>query len=68
MVQFALARRKTKFKRLSPRTSVQSLRSSTVVSVGLMLMVFSSIKLFKEPPPGLKKNKRKLDQYVSASN
>lgn len=40
---------------LRPPTSVQSLRSSTVVSVGLMLMLFSSIKLFKELPPGLEK-------------
>lgn len=32
-------------------TSVQSLRSNAFVSVGLMLIVFSSIKLFKELPP-----------------
>lgn len=36
---------------LSQPTSVQSLRRRTVVSVGLMLIVFSSIKLFKELPP-----------------
>lgn len=36
---------------LNQPTSVQSLRRSTVVSVGLMLIVFSSIKLFKELPP-----------------
>lgn len=33
-------------------TSVQSLSRETAVSVGLMLMVFSSIKLLSELPPG----------------
>lgn len=32
-------------------TSVQSLSRGTVVSVGFILIVFSSIRLFKELPP-----------------
>lgn len=32
-------------------TSVQSFRSGTTVSVGLILIVFSSIRLFREFPP-----------------
>lgn len=52
-----------KISRLSPPTSVQSLRSSTVVSAGLMLIVFSSIKLFKDPPPGF--FEKNASAYVS---
>lgn len=40
-------------------TSVQSLSRRTVVSVGLMFIVFSSIKLFKELPPVCSRKKIK---------
>lgn len=41
-------------------TSVQSLSRDTVVSVGLMLMVFSSMRLFREFPPGTEEGRRSI--------
>lgn len=40
-------------------TSVQSLSRGTVVSVGFILIVFSSIRLFKELPPRKRKHRMK---------
>lgn len=49
-------------KKSSPLTSVQSFRRDTVVSVGLILIVFSSIRLFREFPPRGKKGDKGIRQ------
>lgn len=46
-------------------TSVQSLSRRTVVSVGLMFIVLSSIKLFKELPPAYEKYMYISSQYYT---
>lgn len=48
----------------TPLTSVQSFRSGTVVSVGLILIVFSSIKLFREFPPRRRRGVKESDKGV----
>ena len=45
-------------------TSVESFRRDTVVSVGLMLIVFNSIRLFREFPPRKKKGVKESDKGV----